>query len=162
MTLRLQSCDAWPSRASRSMASISSACESPITPSPPSSLILIQSLSDVHTDMSTPDDKQLPKSQLSVRVVAVVLGIGLLLSNAGGIEKNHSTALTAPVATALTLALAASLSAAGTCCSSRARSNLLATVTRPAGRAGRVAPTFATGDRSPAVRLVRIEIFNRW
>lgn len=48
-------------------------------------LILIQSLSDVHTDMSTPDDKQLPKSQLSVRVVAVVLGIGLLLSNGGGI-----------------------------------------------------------------------------
>ena len=43
-----------------------------------------------------------------------------------------------------------------------ARGSFLAAVTRPASCPGRIAPTFATSNRCPAVRLVRIEIFNRW
>ena len=52
----------------------------------------------------------------------------------------------------------------GSCsrCDRGARSNTLAAVARLTRCPGRVAPTLATGNRCPAVRLVRIEIFNRW
>ena len=119
-------------------------------------------------------DERLPNSQLIVAVVTFVLlgpiadtsRAGLCGSSGGGSCRSHSATLSATLTLALVTSLTAALSAVDSCSSSRryrgARSNFLATVTRPTSCPRRVAPTFATSDRCPAIRLVRIEILNRW
>ena len=99
--------------------------------------------------------------QLIIVAVAVIL-LGIVIgvrrarlcgSSGGGSCRSQSTALTSALSTTLTTTLTTALTAGG---------SFLAAISRPASCPRRIAPTLAASNRCPAVRLVRIEIFNRW
>ena len=103
-------------------------------------------------------NERLPKSQLTGALVTVILighvvgssGAGLCGNSGGGGRRSCSATLSAGAAYRHTRRVGG------------ARSNTLAAITCPTSCPRRVAPTLTTGNRCPAVRLVRIEIFNRW